>query len=66
MPLKEYFMKIQQCVDALASVGKSISQDDHILYILSGLGSEFESMISVITTRTDSLSIQDIMALLLD
>lgn len=25
MPLKEYFMKIQQCVDALASVGKPIS-----------------------------------------
>lgn len=48
MPQKEYFMKIQRYIDALALVGKSISRDDHILYILVGLGPEDDSLISVI------------------
>lgn len=49
MPQKEYFMKIQRYIDALALVGKSISRDDHILYILAGLGPEDDSLISVIS-----------------
>lgn len=65
MPLKEYSMKIQQCVNALALVGMPMSKDDHILYILVGLDSEYESMISVISARTDSPSVQDITSLLL-
>lgn len=63
MPLKEYFM---QCGDALTSVDKPVSHDDHILYILSSLGSEFESMIFVITAWFDSPSVQDITTLLLN
>lgn len=58
-------MKIQQCVNALALVGMPMSKDDHILYILVGLDSEYESMISVISARTDSPSVQDITSLLL-
>ncbi|KAA0066107.1 Retrovirus-related Pol polyprotein from transposon TNT 1-94 [Cucumis melo var. makuwa] len=64
VPLKEYFMKIQQCVDALASVGKPTPSDDHILYILAGLGPEYESMISDFCLYC-SPSIQDITSLLL-
>lgn len=62
MPLKEYFMKI---LNALALVGKPVSKDDHILYILVGLGSEYECMIYVISARTDFPSIQDITFMLL-
>ncbi|TYK10642.1 Retrovirus-related Pol polyprotein from transposon TNT 1-94 [Cucumis melo var. makuwa] len=65
MPLKEYFLKILQCVDALASINKPVSSDDHILYILAGLGSDYQSMISVISARTDSPSVQEVMSLLL-
>ncbi|KAA0046195.1 putative Ty1-copia-like retrotransposon [Cucumis melo var. makuwa] len=65
MSLKEYFLKIQQCVDALASINKPISTDDHILYILAGLGNEYQSIISIISARTDSPSVQDNMSLLL-
>lgn len=63
--LKEYFKKIQHCVDSLASINKPISTYDHILYILVGLGSEFQSMIFVISTRTNSPSIQEVTSLLL-
>ena len=63
MPLKEYFLKIQQCVNALALVSKL--PNDYILHILAGLGPAYESMISIISTRTNSLFIQDITSLLL-
>lgn len=62
MPLKEYFMKIKQFVDALALFSKPISPNGHILV---GLGSEYESMIFVISTRTNFPYIQDITTLLL-
>lgn len=62
MPLKEYFMKI---LNALALVCKPVSKDDHILYILVGLGSEYECMTYVISARIDFPSIQDITFILL-
>lgn len=65
MSLKEYFSKIQQYVDALAVVDKPTSVEDHILYILSGLGSDFESMVSVISDKTGPQSIHEVMSLLL-
>lgn len=65
MPLKEYFSKIQQYVDALAVVGKPVEVDDHILFILSGLGSEYESMVSIISAKAGSHSVHEVMALLL-
>lgn len=49
----------------LLQFGKPISKDNHILYILAGLGSEYEFMISIISTQTDSSSVQDITSPLL-
>lgn len=51
--------------DALAAIGKEVDVEDHITYILVGLGSEYESMISVITAHTDDIGVQEVMALLL-
>lgn len=53
MPLKEYFMKIQQRVDALASVGKPISQDDHFFYICSDSPS-IQDVTSLLLTQETS------------
>lgn len=63
--LKDYFSQVKKCVDALAAVGKPISVEDHTIYILSGLESEFESMISVIAAKSGPQSVQEVMALLL-
>lgn len=51
--LNDYFTEVKQCIDALDSVGKTISEEDHIIYILAGLGSEYESMVSALTTKTE-------------
>lgn len=48
----------------LASTDKLESKDDHILCILDGLGYKYQSMIFVISTRTDSPLLQDVIGLL--
>lgn len=53
--LREQFVNIQQCVDALASIGKIVPSDDHIMHILVELGSEYDSMICVISAKTNNI-----------
>lgn len=49
----------------MAAVRKPVSTDDHIVYILNGLGSDFEAMVSVISVKSGPRTVQDVMALLL-
>lgn len=65
LSLREYCADTLQCVDALALIGKVIPPNDHIIHILAGLGPEYESMIYVITARTDTLNIQEVILLFL-
>ncbi|MDV3194097.1 MAG: hypothetical protein Q8835_03595, partial [Sweet potato little leaf phytoplasma] len=53
MSLNEYFSQIKKCIDALSAVGKEVDTEDHIMYILTGLGPEYESMVSALTTSTE-------------
>lgn len=63
--LNEYFLVIKNIVDALAATGRLISEEDHILQILAGVGQEFDSTVSVIIV-TDALpSLQKVYSLLL-
>lgn len=63
--MREYFANIQQCVDALAPISKIVPSDDHIMHIFVGLGSKYESMISVIIVRMDSITVQEVISLFL-
>ncbi|XP_022158089.1 uncharacterized protein LOC111024658 [Momordica charantia] len=65
LSLKEYIRQIKNLVDSLKAAGKSMNTEDHIMHILSGLGSEYESTVSVITVKKGPLTIQDVTALLL-
>ncbi|XP_022156747.1 uncharacterized protein LOC111023586 [Momordica charantia] len=59
MNLKNYFLKIKNLVDSLATAGKRLPTDDHIMHILARLGPEFDSIVSVISTRKSPQSIQE-------
>lgn len=65
MSLKEYFSTIQQCIDAFTSVGKIIPTEDNVLYLLVGLGDEYESIVTVISSQFGLQSIAEVQALLL-
>ena len=41
--IEEYILKIKNIASSLMAAGQSISDDELILYILGGLGSEFVS-----------------------
>lgn len=47
MPLSEYFSQIKKCIDALVAIGKTIDEEDHVLYILGGLGPDYDNLIDV-------------------
>lgn len=58
LSIKYYIPQIKNLVDALQATWKTIPTRDHILHILSGLGSEYESTIYVIIANIGSISIQ--------
>uniref|UniRef100_A0A803P6H6 Uncharacterized protein n=1 Tax=Cannabis sativa TaxID=3483 RepID=A0A803P6H6_CANSA len=51
-------LKMMHYVDALASAGQPLTNDDLVLYILGGLGLEYDVAINF-TTRYDSLTLQE-------
>ena len=63
--MNEYLLKKKSLLDALASAGNDISEDDQILYILSGLNADYDAFVISMTTRTKSIKIQDVCTMLL-
>ncbi|XLT13472.1 hypothetical protein HN51_059162, partial [Arachis hypogaea] len=63
----EYVLAIKGTIDALASVGESVKESDHVIAILNGLTEEYSSLItSVLTTsRSQSITVGELEALLL-
>uniref|UniRef100_A0A803Q1E5 Uncharacterized protein n=1 Tax=Cannabis sativa TaxID=3483 RepID=A0A803Q1E5_CANSA len=56
---------VQCLADSLAIVGSNISDQDVVLQILNGLGAEFDPVVSGITSKSDSLSLDEVQALLM-
>ncbi|XP_020238405.1 uncharacterized protein LOC109817540 isoform X2 [Cajanus cajan] len=63
--MEEFLLRIKALVDALASVGESVSQQEHVDVILEGLSQDYSSVISVIESKFDTPSIEEVEALLL-
>ena len=51
-------------VDTLASTGQLISDDELLPYVLGGLGSEYDPVAINLTSRHDSISLQEAQFLL--
>ena len=62
----EYFAKIKRVADNLAAVGQPISNDDKMMYLLAGLGSNYDPVVVSVTSKPDSFSLQEIQAILLN
>ncbi|GAU47127.1 hypothetical protein TSUD_247490 [Trifolium subterraneum] len=63
--VKEYLLQIRRLIDNLASIGDPVPLSQHIDIILEGLPSEFNSVISVVESRFESIDMDEIEALLL-
>ena len=47
LSINDYFLKMRAIADTLTSTGQSISDDELLLYILGGLGSEYDQLWSI-------------------
>ena len=66
LTMGEYFAKIKRVADNLAAAGQPISNDDKIMYLLAGLGSNYDPVVASVTSKPDSFSLQEIQAILLN
>lgn len=51
MSINDYILKMRRVADNLNAAGQIISDEDLILYILGGLGSEYDLVVVNLTTR---------------
>ncbi|KAL4388539.1 hypothetical protein GQ457_09G023790 [Hibiscus cannabinus] len=66
LSMQEYLMKIKSLCDNLANSGEKISEHEHIIAILNGLPSEYDSVITVITANPTSSDLAFVSTILLD
>ena len=60
MSMREYLTKIKSCKDFLASAGYKLKEDDQVLHILAGLGSEYDPVVGPITARSEPFTANDV------
>lgn len=63
--LSDFLLKIKSLVDLLASIGHSMSAQDHIEAIFNGLSSDYNVFITSVNTRLDAYTVAEIEALLM-
>ena len=64
LTIYDYFLKMRDIADTIASTGQSISDDELLLYVLGGLGSEYDPVVVNLTSRQDLVSLQEAQFLL--
>src|SRR5215216_3405740 len=52
-----YYNKMKGYADAMAFVGKPLSDEEVLGYMLAGLGSEYEPLVASITARDEPVSL---------
>lgn len=65
MTAAAYFQKMKGYTDTMASLGHPLSDEEVLGYMLAGLGSDFEPLVTSIATRDDPVSLNSFFAHLL-
>ena len=63
--LNDYLLKIKHIVDSLASIGHSLSTQDHIEAIFNGLTRDYSVFVTSLSTRKDEYSVAEVESLLM-
>eukprot|EP00261_Vitis_vinifera_P036785 XP_019078028.1 PREDICTED: dr1-associated corepressor homolog [Vitis vinifera] len=65
LSMMEYLLKIKSIVANLLAIGENITEQDRILYLLAGLGAEYNSFVITVTSGHEPLSLEEIHSMLL-
>jgi hypothetical protein len=65
MSIPDYFQKAQALSQSLAIIDEPLKDSELISYILAGLGPEYDSLVTTVSTRIDPITIDDLYGYLL-
>ncbi len=65
MNINDYSIKVKNLVDALASIGSLVDDEDLMVVTLNGLGKYYSQFRTLITIRKTFLDFQDLITLLI-
>lgn len=51
---------MKHLVDTLSTIGMPLREDEIISFVLSGLGSDYDSLVTSLTTRSEGLTLDDV------
>ena len=64
MSVEEYMLKMKNIAESLLAAGQLITDEELVLYVLGGLGQEFESVVVNLTSRQDNVTLQEVQYML--
>ncbi|KAK6119364.1 hypothetical protein DH2020_046895 [Rehmannia glutinosa] len=64
LSMREFLSKVKSCCDALGTAGEPVSEQNHILYILGGLGSDYNPVVVAVTSRVEPYTLNEVYAML--
>ena len=60
LSIVDYFQKFTNLVDTLVAVDQPLSNSELTSFLLAGLGSDYDSLVTFVTTRVDPLTPEDL------
>ncbi|KAL5570866.1 hypothetical protein UlMin_020463 [Ulmus minor] len=63
--MSEFLLHIKKIADNLNAINETVSEKDHVMYILGGLGSDYLSFVVSITSRSHPVKLEELHSLLL-
>lgn len=63
--IHEYYTKMKTTLDALRAAGNNMTDEDFVLCLLAGLGSEYDSIVTTINAQPEGTSPSDVYGMLL-
>ncbi|XP_031266567.1 uncharacterized protein LOC116124957 [Pistacia vera] len=62
--INDYMLKMKEIAGFLTTSGVTVSDEELLLYILDGLGSEYDAMVATLTSRSSKVFLQEAQFLL--
>ena len=60
--VSDYFTKMKSLADEMASAGRKLEDEELVSYILTGLDSEFDSVVTAVSTRVEPITVNELYA----
>lgn len=60
MSMDDYYQKVKKIADTMAMVGEPLKEQEIIAYLLTGLGSDYDSLVTSVTTRAEPMNLSEL------